>query len=169
MRKSVARVKGLGFVLWHSRHEFYHVLIGLVWSWVLREIWNQFNTRWVILAVMGSLLPDVDHLFYFFSYGRKDPYSTQILRFLKERKWRALTVFVENGHKRNTNLSYHNYYFMTILFGLAAGSTLVDWNVGVILFGAMLLHYLFDIGDDLVTLGQVNPNWKRWGKPRVEP
>ena len=57
-----------------------------------------------------------------------------------------------------------------ILFGLATGSLLVDWNASVILFGAMLLHYLFDIGDDIVTLGQINPNWKRWGgvKPRVE-
>ena len=168
MQKGVAQVKGLGFVLWHSRHEFYHVLIGLVWAWVLREVWQQFNSRWVMVAVVGSLLPDADHLFYFFSYGRKDPYSKQILRFLKERKWRALTVFVESGQKHNTNLSYHNYYFMTILFGLATGSMLVDWNAGVILFGAMLLHYLFDIGDDIVTLGQINPNWKRWGKPRTE-
>ena len=57
---------------------------------------------------------------------------------------------------------------MTILFGLATGSMFVDWNAGVILFGAMLLHYLFDIADDIVTLGQINPNWKRWGKPRTE-
>src|SRR5574341_1266502 len=60
MRRSVARIKGLGFVFWHARHEFFHVLIGLVWAWVLREVWGQFNPRWFWLSAFGSLLPYAD-------------------------------------------------------------------------------------------------------------
>ena len=29
----------------------------------------------------------------------------------------------------------------------------------------MVIHYLFDIIDDLASLGKVNKNWYRWRKP----
>src|SRR5437868_1316167 len=105
MRRSVARLKGLGFILWHARHELYHVLLGLVWAWFLREQWHQFNGRWIALCIFGALLPDIDHLFYFIGYGKQDPYTRQIIQFLKDREWRGVTIFMENGHKYNTNLS----------------------------------------------------------------
>ncbi len=53
-----------------------------------------------------------------------------------------------------------------ILLGLSLLSSRIDWEVGVILFGAMILHYLFDIFDDFVQLGAVNTNWKRWGRKK---
>ncbi|OGG01521.1 hypothetical protein A2Z33_00600 [Candidatus Gottesmanbacteria bacterium RBG_16_52_11] len=164
MGRSFARIRGLGFVMWHSRHELYHIMLGLIWAWVLREWWNEFNIRWIFLSAFASVLPDADHLLYFFTYGRSTSYTLKIREFLKTRQWRNLTVFIENGHKYNTNLSLHNYYVMAGLLGLSLLSTLVDWKVGTILFGAMLQHYLFDIFDDLLTLGSVNSNWKRWGR-----
>ncbi|MFZ5844921.1 MAG: hypothetical protein ACOY0S_00440 [Patescibacteria group bacterium] len=159
-------VKGAGFIAWQSRHMFYHVLLGLVWAWFLRERWGQFNWRWVATAVVGSLLPDLDHFYYFVGCGRHDSYTRQIKNFLKARQWRAVTIFIANGHKYNTNLSYHNYYFMALLFMFSLVSSLYEWEAGVILFGAMIIHYLFDIGDDIMQLGSINPNWKRWGKPK---
>ena len=163
MRKRFARVKSIPFLIWHARHELYHVLIGLVWAWVLREIWHEFNPRWIMLSVFASLLPDLDHIIYFLGNGRADEYSVQIKNFLKNKQWRILISSLEIGHKYNTNLRYHNYYTMIGLILLTAGSFLYDWNTGVILFGAMFLHYAFDIWDDILTLGYVNPNWKRWG------
>lgn len=165
MRRSVARLKGIGFILWHGRHEFYHVLLGLVWAWFLREIWQQFNVRWITIAILGSLLPDLDHFFYFFLYGRKDMYSKQVKAFFKSREWRILTKFIETGHKYQTELATHNFYFMILLLVISLLSFFYDWKVGVVLFGAMLLHYLFDVLDDIVNLGYVNKNWKRWWKP----
>ncbi|MBI5619677.1 metal-dependent hydrolase [Candidatus Gottesmanbacteria bacterium] len=167
MRRGVARIKGLGFILWHARHNFYHVMVGLVWAWFLRERWHEFNARWIWLSVFGSLLPDVDHMIYFWGYGRNDGYTKQIKAFLKNKQWRLVTLFMETGHKHNTNLSWHNYYFMLLLFALALVSSVYEWRVGVILFGAMLLHYLFDIADDVLTLGAINPNWKRWGREKI--
>lgn len=166
MRPTASRIKGLGFVLWHARHELYHILLGLVWAWLLREMWGEFNVRWIILAVVGSLAPDLDHLVYFWGYGKGDDYTLQIKDLLKSRQWRALTVFIEEGHKKNTNLSSHNLYFMLILLGLGLLSSLYSWEVGVIVFGAMLIHYMFDIGDDILRLGAVNSNWRRWGRGR---
>lgn len=167
MGESVARIRGLGFVLWHARHEFYHILLGLLWAWFLRERWHEFNPRWIYLSIIGSLLPDSDHLLYFFVYGRRDQYSQKIRSFLRGRHWRSLAVFIENGHKAQTNLASHNYFVMVTLLGLALLSSLYEWRVGTILFGAMLIHYLFDIADDFLILGHLNPNWRRWGKKLV--
>jgi hypothetical protein len=166
MHSSIVRVRGLGFILWHSRHEFYHIMVGLIWSWFLRETWHEFNTRWIITAVIASLLPDADHFWYFFTYGKTADYTKQIKHLLKTKQWRNLTVFIESGHKENTNLTSHNIYITLLLFLLSVISFFVNWRAGIILFGAMVLHYLFDIGDDIVTLGRINPNWKRWGKKK---
>jgi hypothetical protein len=164
MRKSLLRMKGAGFIIWHSRHEFYHILLGLIWAWFLREQWNEFSYKWIWLAVFASVLPDIDHINYFLTYGKRESYSQQVKRLLREKQWRNLTVFLETGHKYNVSLSSHNYYFMAILLGLSFLSSLYDWKVGVIMFGAMLTHYLFDVFDDLTQLGEINPNWKRWGR-----
>lgn len=166
MSRSIARLKGLGFILWQTRHEFYHVLVGLMWAWFLRELWQQFNSRWITLTILGSLLPDLDHFVYFLTYGKRDWYTKQIRKFLREHEWRTLWKFVASGHKYNTSLATHNYFFMTFLAALSLASFFYDFKTGVILFGAMFGHYLFDVIDDLVILGYVNANWKRFWKPR---
>jgi len=145
---------------------FYHVLLGLVWAWFLREIWSEFNVRWITVSIVGSLLPDLDHFFYFFIYGRKELYTKQIKNLLKNHEWRILTKFLETGHKYQTDLATHNFYFVTFLFLLSLASFFYDWKIGVVLFGAMLTHYLFDIFDDIMILGYINVNWKRFWKPR---
>lgn len=166
MRKSVARIKGIGFIVWHARHEFYHVLLGLAWAWFLRERWQEFNPRYVWWSIFASLLPDADHLLYFILYGKRDWYSKTVRSFLQSGEWRNLVVFLEHGHKNQTDLASHNFYVMAILFGSALLSSFVEWQLGVILFGAMFIHYVFDIVDDLFMMGHINANWKRWGRTK---
>jgi len=166
MRHYIARIRGVGFIFWQARHYLYHITLGLLWAWFLRERWNMFSMKWLWTAVAGSIIPDIDHMVYFLTYGKHDWYNQQIRKFLRTHQWRNLTVFMANGHKYNTSLVSHNYFVMAFLFGLSVLSSFFDWEVGVVLFGAMLIHYLFDIFDDLVILGSVNPNWKRWGKPK---
>lgn len=166
IHRGLAKVKGAGYILWQSRHMAYHVMLGLLWAWFLRERWGEFNPKWIWTAVVGSLLPDVDHLNYFFRHGRNDAYTQQVISYIKHRQWRTLFYFLAIGHKFNTSLSYHNVYTVGFFMVLAAGASLIDWQVGVVLFGAMILHYLFDMVDDVVVLGAINPNWKRWGNGR---
>jgi len=156
----------MGFILWQSRHMAYHVMLGLLWAWFLRELWGEFNLKWIWTAVIGSVLPDIDHFNYWLGYGRHDTYTQEVLAHLKKREWRMLFYVVATGHKLNTSLSYHNIYVVGILIALSAGASFYDWRIGVVLFGAMVTHYLFDIADDLVVLGEMNSNWKRWGRPR---
>lgn len=166
MRRSVARLKGIGFILWHARHEFYHVLLGLMWAWFLRELWQEFNALWIAISVIGSLLPDLDHFFYFFIYGKTDMYTAQVKNFIKKRQWRVLTKFLETEHKNQTGLATHNLYFIIFLFLVSMGSFFFNFRTGVVIFGAMIIHYLFDMFDDYLMLGYLNVNWMRWGKPK---
>lgn len=166
MRKSIAKIRGLGFILWHARHEFYHLLLGALWAWFLREMWGQFNVRWIFLSLFASLLPDAEHFLYFFTYGRKDEYTRKIASHIRSREWRMLTTFVEEGHKFQTELKYHNIYVIALLAVLVGLAWVFSWEGAVIIAGAMILHYLFDIADDFVTLGYLNENWRRWGNGR---
>lgn len=166
MRKTFAKFRGMGFILWQSRHMAYHVMLGLLWAWLLREIWGEFNPKWIWTAVIGSLLPDADHINYFLGYGKRDSYTQQVFSHIKRKEWRSLFYLVATGHKMNTSLSYHNIYVVGIFIALSAVAFLYDWRVGVVLFGAIVSHYLFDIADDVVQLGELNVNWKRWGRPK---
>lgn len=163
MRK-IYRFKSIPFFLWNARHEFYHVLLGLVWAWVLREVWNEFNPRWIGLSVFASLLPDAEHLVYFVTYGKRDNYTEELKSYIRSGQWRKLWLTLQSGHKQNTNLALHNFYFMVILLLVSLVSFFFEWQTSVILFGAMLIHYMFDIVDDILMLGYINPNWKRWGR-----
>ncbi len=163
MRRSFAKIKGLGYIFWHARHMLYHALLGLVWAWFLREMWGEFSWCHLFLALFGSFLPDIEHLIYFFFNGRRDEYSKQVKEFLKAKEWRVLTSFIEQGHKYNTNLSYHNVYFVVFLLVLMILCFVVNWDAWIVMLGAMVIHYLFDIFDDYRTLGYLNDNWKRWG------
>lgn len=166
MRKYFYKAKTLGFLFWHLKHEMIHVLLGLVWAWFLREQWNEFNPGWIILSIFGSLLPDIEHFIYFFSYGKQDQYTVTVKNLFLNRRWRDLAVFMSNGHKHNTNLAYHNLYFVSMLLIVVFLSSFLDLRKSTILFGAMVIHYLFDIVDDLVFLGHLNSNWKRWGRAK---
>jgi len=166
MEFAAARVRGVGFLLWQARHMAYHVMLGLLWVWFLREMWQELNGWWIIIAAIGSILPDVDHLQYFFTYGKNDTYTKQIFAYAKKGQWRLMFRFMATGHKHNTSLSYHNIY-VAILFGFGAlGASFVDWRIGVVLFGAIVSHFVFDMADDVVQLGRFNPNWMRWGRPK---
>lgn len=160
------KLKGLGFILWHARHMAYHILVGLVWAWYLRERWGEFNASWIVAAVVGSVLPDADHLLYFFGYGKNDGYNRQIAAFVKARQWRSLTVFLELGHKHNTNLSFHNVYITAMFIAGSFVASGIDWQFAVVLLGAICSHFLFDMFDDIVQLGALNTNWKRWGRQK---
>lgn len=166
MKNSLARIRGLGFILWQSRHMGYHVMLGLLWAWFLREQWGEFNVRWIVTAAIGSVLPDIDHLNYFFGYGKNDSYTKTVFGHVKKGEWRKLFYFISTGHKYNTNLSYHNIYVTGILIASTFLASFFDWRFGVVLLGAMVSHFLFDIFDDLVQLHTLNKNWGRWGRPQ---
>jgi hypothetical protein len=164
MRRSWRKIKGVGFLVWHAKHYLIHVLLGLIWAWFLREVWREFTIKWIVMAVAGSIAPDLDHLLYFTTYGRQDPYTQAIITLIKKRQWRILVSFIEQGHKHNVNLMFHNFYILSAMIGLTVVSYTHDWRIGAVFLGGAVTHYIFDVAEDWVLLGRLNPNWIRWGR-----
>lgn len=144
-----------------GKHTFTHLLIGLVFSWVLREIWQELSGWYIFLSIMASILPDADHFVYFFTYGKKDWYAREVRKLLRQGQIRTLAFFLKDNHKFNTGLATHNIYYIAGFFVLSLVSFLHDSKTGVVIFGAIVLHLLFDVVDDLLVLGHINENWKR--------
>lgn len=166
IRRSVAKVKSVAWLIWHTKHEITHLLLGLMWAWFLRELWGEFNPRWIWLSAWAAVLPDIDHVIYFYFYGRKDAFSVQTRYYLRHFQIRSLWNLWENGHKHNTGLATHNLFTVGTLCALSVVAYFYEWQTAVVFFGAMLSHYLFDMLDDLVILGSLNPNWKRLGRAK---
>ncbi len=164
MKRSLSRIRGAGFILWHARHLLYHVLLGLVWAWLLREIWQEFDIRFVLTSVFFALLPDVEHVWYFVTYGKSATYTQSIKNLIRSRQWRKVAVFIEHGHKDQTELQFHNIYTIGLLLVFLAMSIVWDVRIVTVAAGSSVIHYVFDIFDDVMILGYVNRNWTRWGK-----
>jgi hypothetical protein len=164
MSSVAARLRGIAFIFWHARHMLYHLLLGLAWMWFCAKYLQIHGNHFLWFALIGSVIPDAEHFIYFFTYGKRDAYTQEIARFIRNGDWRILTVFIEKGHKYNTQLRYHNIYTILLLVIGTWVSYLFHLNGWVIFLGAMITHYCFDIVDDLSMLGHLNPNWYRWGR-----
>lgn len=158
--KALLKVKRVPYIIWYSKHELTHVLMGLAYAWFLRELWGDFSSYYVFLAVFGSLAIDLDHLFFFFTYGRNEPYAREVQKILKQGQFTYLIRYWRDNHKNNTGLASHNVYVLGFFLIFTLVSFGFDWKARVIFFGAVVLHLLFDILDDVWALGYINENWR---------
>lgn len=141
----------------------YHFLLGSVWMWIIKDQTGIYSPSLLFLSLFGSVFPDFEHLLFFFTYGKRDAYTKQIKAYIHDGDWRVLIRFIEKGHKYNTELRYHNVYTIMVL-GIATAVLFTFQRYGGAVFaGAMITHYLFDMLDDLATLGKLNTNWYHWG------
>ncbi len=154
------------YIVYQCRHMLYHILVGILWTLFLQLVWGDSAGMYILLGAVGAVLPDLEHLYYFFGYGRHDGYVMKIFSLFKHRDWRELTKFIAIGHKYNTSLIFHNIYTTLLFIGITAYSADRGWLYAAALFGAMASHYVFDIVDDMLTLGKLNENWYRWGGPK---
>ena len=164
MNKTVTKIRGLGYLFWHARHMMYHLLFGVAWMWVVQDQIGIYSAPLLLWSLLGSVFPDFEHLLFFFTYGKSDSYTAWVKTYIKHKDWRVLIRFLEKGHKYNTKLRYHNIYTVAGLTGATTISFFVRWDSIFVFTGAMVIHYCFDILDDLATLGRLNKNWYRRGK-----
>jgi hypothetical protein len=167
MKNTMTKIRGIGYLFWHTRHMLYHLLLGTVWVWMVKDQLGIYGPNFLFISLLGSIFPDFEHLLFFFTYGQRDAYTKQIKGYISHGDWRVLIRFIEQGHKYNTKLRYHNIY---AIFGLTGITTLLFAThaySGFIFTGAMVIHYLFDILDDLASLGRLNKNWFRWGTGKL--
>lgn len=168
MKHTMTKIRGLGYLFWHTRHMIYHLLLGFVWMWLVQDQTGIYSPSLLLVSLLGSIFPDFEHLLFFFTYGKSDEYTAWVKTYIKHKDWRVLIRFLEKGHKYNTKLRFHNIYTMIGLTGIATIFFFMRWQSGFIFTSAMVIHYCFDILDDFATLGRINRSWFRWGRGKLQ-
>jgi len=139
-------------------HYVFHLALGLV---VFGISYDDTSKRISLLYIclVASIIPDFDHFFYYYLYGSKTEYAKIIKQYLRSRQIRAYLSFCKSNHKSLTGLYSHN--LLTPLLAFFVYSFL--WNRNNIMLSAFFLsfalHFLFDMFEDFVSLGKLNPNW----------
>ncbi len=147
-------------------HGELHVCFGLL-VWLVVWLMNrQVDTAGLFLVVLlGSFLPDIDHIFFMFFYGRNTEYARKEREFMFAGKWKELIDFGKKNHKSNTFILSHNL-LTPVLFGWLAWISAGNGNwIWTGFWGAMQMHFVFDILEDWLYFGRLNGNWWfRYGK-----
>jgi hypothetical protein len=156
MRKIRRKLKNLSEYL----HFLIHITLGIVCGAAVYKIFTAQNI-WilVLLGIIGNTLPDLDHIIYFFTYGKKTEYSTIVRQMLSDKQFKEIRKFFKENHKYLTGLYSH-----TLLSPLV--TSLLSYNFYtrlqpqlLTLFSSFSIHFLYDIFEDLLFFGKLNKNW----------
>lgn len=147
---------------WHGKHEWIHILLGMLWLVVLSSMTSfTVSSYHILLAIAGTLAPDLEHIIYLFIRKRNSLYTKTVITYLRKKQIVQLIRFFEKNHKHETYLPFHHIFTPVIFLFISIIAYQFD-NFGALVFmGAGVIHYLFDILDDLIFLRRLNPNWTR--------
>lgn len=149
-----------------SMHAWTHVILGICWLYVLSLFMPQVMHHYVGLAILGALIPDSEHFFYIFFLKRNSPYSKTIKHLLKNKEVKETIKFINQNHKKNSFLPFH-HMLVPVIVAIVAIVAFYGQKEGTLVFwGAIATHYIYDMFDDMLYLGHLNPNWTR-GIPRM--
>jgi hypothetical protein len=148
-----------------NRSEKYHVLIHILCGFLCAYIAIDYfpdisHTKLNIIGVLGSLSPDVDHVMYWFIYGKKSQYSQIVRSLLRRRQFKNFYKFIRGNHKTLTGLYFHNFLtlalsvFLSSFYGFSRQHPYL-----MVFFMAWSVHYIFDLCEDLLFFKRLNPNW----------
>src|SRR5687768_255484 len=94
-----------------KHHEEFHFLFAIFTTLIIYFIYPPETINniiiIVIIAVLGSFIPDIDHLFYIYLYGRKSDYAKISKGFIKNKHIRDFITHVKVNHKSNTGIYSH--------------------------------------------------------------
>jgi len=138
-------------------HHWIHFVFGSV-VWIVSWKWGNHAMSFIVVLI-GTYLPDADHLFFIFGYGRKTEYSERIRKCLKDGGVCGFIDYSKKNHKNCTWVISHNLLSLFISSGLTWAFIVSGHFLLGVLFASWSLHYIYDIVEDLLSLGRLNPNW----------
>ncbi len=156
MRKILVYVRGFSQYF----HLPLHIGFGVLAVSLVASRTDIFTYKDLLFAgVLGALLPDLEHFLYFYKTGAQSPYSHIVRGYIKKKKVKNLYTFVSKYHKGLSGLYLHNVFtpLVAIIFGakyLNQGHFLM-----AAFLGGVASHFIFDILEDLLFFGKLNPNW----------
>jgi len=141
-------------------HEYVHQLFGLFAFTISAALFPDYPVIYLLLvAIVASILPDIDHIFYFYIYGRRQKYATTVRSFVSKRQYHQALEYCRIHHKENYSIISHNLLTPILLIILAN----YFYHSFQPLFFTFCLstsfHFVFDILEDLLVHGRLNPNW----------
>jgi hypothetical protein len=147
-----------------EKSQAYHVLIHILLGTMTALLVSRYFTddSLLLLLVMGffgNTLPDIDHVIYFLTYGKDSEYSQIIKIFIKDRHFREVKNFLRDNHKYLTGLYSHTLispFLSTFLTYFFFKKSLI---YPATFFLSVSVHFLYDILEDLLFFGKLNPNW----------
>lgn len=142
-------------------HMQIHALSGVAVAYLTLMVFPDADRyKLVVYGVVGSLLPDVDHFFYYFFYGKQSQYAQIAKHLLVNRQIRDWMKFVKFNHKKNTGLYSHNFISLLVSLWLFWSFGLTkDHPLLMVFFLSWATHYLFDIMEDILFFRKLNSNW----------
>ncbi|OGC46151.1 hypothetical protein A2V49_01820 [candidate division WWE3 bacterium RBG_19FT_COMBO_34_6] len=142
-------------------HMHVHALLGLLTSLIIYKIYEGSDfSNLMILGVAANILPDIDHLFFIFIYGSKTDYSKVIKKYLRKHQLKTLVTFIKQNHKLNTSVYSHNIAtVLLVCIGYMYFGYSKDNPYFSTFFLSWMIHYLYDIFEDLMFFGKLNRNW----------
>lgn len=139
-------------------HEHFHLLFGFLALLSATAITHVSPLILLLPCLIGAYLPDVDHVLSIFTYGRRSRYSSTLRRHLYRHRFSQYVAYVRCHHKSNFAIYSHNLFSPLICTVLA--SLFVSSHPFLLaLFLSCAYHFLFDILEDMVHFGRLNPNW----------
>lgn len=141
-------------------HEYFHLGFGIFAFGVTICIFPGYSPlSLLIVAAITSYLPDIDHLFFMFIYGRRTSYSQSVRSLLKAKKYHEALEFCRQNHKHNHFILSHNLLTPIISLFLFFYFVMSHHPILSVFFMSWTMHYVFDIVEDFLALGKLNPNW----------
>jgi hypothetical protein len=147
-------------------HMLIHFLMGITLGLFFVKYEDiKFSMGFLFIMGISALIPDLEHLLFFFTYGRHSDYTRNLVKQMKEDgKIKGFYGYCTKNHKSQNSLYFHDGLLPVLFLGI--GFFLLDGSkvYQAALAFSLAFHYIYDIFEDYLMLGSLNPNWKRGSK-----
>lgn len=142
-------------------HEHVHLLFGLISFFFVAALVPSYHPAFYLLiaSVIGCYLPDIDHLLYFFVYGKSQKYAQKVLSLVRQSQYSAAIDYCRSHHKDNHSIVSHNLLSPFLSFIFFSWFLRLGHPILAAFFLAITSHFIFDIAEDYLVHGRLNPNW----------
>jgi hypothetical protein len=140
-------------------HEHFHLGFALLSLLIVVMFFPSLSLlSATFVAIIGGFVPDSDHLFFIFIYGRHTQYARGVRHSLSIGLDKAIE-YVRQNHKKNNFILSHNLLTVFVSFAFFVYSLSHDYALASVFWLSFTNHFIFDIIEDFLALGRLNSNW----------
>lgn len=141
------------------RHYSQHLLFAVVGFFLVVNIFDlPISDSNILLFFLFTYLPDVDSPLTLYFHKKWFPFVSEIIDELKKFRLEKVALLMTKHHKQVNRSFFHNVIGLLVVVGIFILSIKSHHELGLIVFGSILTHFIFDILDDLKQLGHIR-NW----------